>query len=211
MAGLPKGQREQGLLLVCIVAFAAMFLYWYFVFSPRAATLDAMSAHAEALVTVNQKAKSEMAKGNLDELRKQLADYQQNLALVRTLVPTGNEVPALLEQVSTAARHVGLDIATVDPQPVIDGENYDTYRYTISVVGGYHDLAEFLTNVGNLTRIVLPVNVSLQLSNNQAAQKMHAKKDAAVIEARFQLQTFVTKTAQRDPTLGNAKKGGAKT
>jgi type IV pilus assembly protein PilO len=192
MAGLPKGQREQGLLLTCVVAIAAIGLYWNFVYTPRSADLDTRRAHLEQLTTLNKKAKSEMAKGSTDEIRQQLAQYQQNLSLIRTLVPAGNEVPSLLEQVSTAARRVGLDVATVDPQPVLTGDTYDTYRYGISVVGGYHQLAEFFTNVGSLNRIVLPVNVTLTSSTNANAQKNHGAPDRAVIEAKFQIQTFVT-------------------
>jgi type IV pilus assembly protein PilO len=152
----------------------------------------------------------EVAKGNVNEIRRELAEYQQNLMLIRSLVPTGNEVPSLLEQISTAARRVGLDVATVDPQPVVEGENYDTYRYTMSVVGGYHELAEFLANVGNLTRIVLPVNVALALPNNAATVQAHKKEGEAAIEARFQLQTFVTKAPSADPSFDAPRKSGVK-
>ncbi|MGH7625761.1 MAG: type 4a pilus biogenesis protein PilO [Gemmatimonadaceae bacterium] len=208
MLGMPKGQREQSLVLVGIVAVAAIALYWYLVYNPRSADLAKQEAHLAQLATLNQKAKAELAKGDLNLLRSQLADYQQNLQLVRTLVPTSNEVPALLEQVSTAARRVGLDLAEVDPQPVQPGTNYDTYRYGISIVGGYHDLAQFFTNVGSMTRIVLPVNVSLDQSTNQNAQKFHSKANAAVIEAKFQIQTFVVRDGSNRapaPTSNGAK------
>lgn len=208
MLGMPKGQREQSLVLVGIVAVAAIALYWYLVYNPRSADLAKQEAHLAQLATLNQKAKAELAKGDLNLLRSQLADYQQNLQLVRTLVPTSNEVPALLEQVSTAARRVGLDLAEVDPQPVQPGTNYDTYRYGISIVGGYHDLAQFFTNVGSMTRIVLPVNVSLDHSTNQNAQKFHSKPNAAVIEAKFQIQTFVVRDGSNRapaPTSNGAK------
>ncbi|HWG54418.1 MAG TPA: type 4a pilus biogenesis protein PilO [Gemmatimonadaceae bacterium] len=208
MLGMPKGQREQSLVLVGIVAVAAIALYWYLVYNPRAADLAKQEDHLAQLATLNQKAKAELAKGDLNLLRSQLADYQQNLQLVRTLVPTSNEVPALLEQVSTAARRVGLDLAEVDPQPVQPGTNYDTYRYGISIVGGYHDLAQFFTNVGSMTRIVLPVNVSLDHSTNQNAQKFHSKPNAAVIEAKFQIQTFVVRDGSNRapaPTSNGAK------
>jgi type IV pilus assembly protein PilO len=151
MPGMPKGQREQSLILVCVIAIAAIGLYWYMVYSPRSDALAKQQDHIEALATMNQRAKSEMSKGNLSELRAQLATYQQNLSLIRTLVPVGNEVPALLEQVSTAARRAGLDLASVDPQPVQEGSNYDTYRYGMAIVGGYHQLAEFFANVGSAT------------------------------------------------------------
>ena len=211
MALGPKGQREQLLSFIGILAAASLVLYWYFVYSPRSVEFAQKQERVEALVTLNQKAKSEMAKGDPASLRRQLAEYQQNLSLVRTLIPAGNEVPALLEQVSTAARRVGLDLATVDPQPVAEGENYDTYRYTISLVGSYHELATFLTNVGSLTRIVLPVSMSLSAPTNASVVKAHQKPNASVIEARLQLQTFVTHKPSSADELGPSKKGGAKT
>jgi type IV pilus assembly protein PilO len=210
MAGLPKGQREQALLLVCILAVAAIGLYWNFVYSPNSADLDKKQERVESLVAVNQKAKAEMARGNLDELRRQLAEYQEHLTVIRTLVPSGNEVPLLLDQISTAARRVGLDVTAVDPQPVRAGSNYDTYRYGITVIGGYHALAQFFTNVGSLSRIILPTDVSLQVSANSNAQLLRARDNAAVVEARFQLQTFVSRAMESADTDAPRTMKGAK-
>jgi type IV pilus assembly protein PilO len=208
MIGMPKGQREQALLLVCIVAVAAIGLYWYMVYQPRATALAEQQTRVETLVALNQKAKVEMSRGSLADIRRELAEYQRSLSLIRSLVPTGNEVPALLEQVSTAARRVGLDLASVDPQPVIPGTGYDTYRYGISIIGGYHELAEFFTNVGSLSRIMLPMNVSLNISNNVNARKSQSSEDDAVIEARFQLQTFVASGESSDPGADAPVRGG---
>ncbi len=192
MLGMPKGQREQALVFVCLVAFAAIGLYWYMLYQPRSVELAVQQAQVDTLVALNEKAKVEMSRGSLPDIRRELAEYQQSLALIRSLVPTGNEVPALLEQVSTAARRVGLDVASVDPQPVLPGANYETYRYGMSIIGGYHELAQFFANVGSLNRIMLPMNVTLNVSNNVNAQKSRRSADDAVIEAHFQLQTFVT-------------------
>jgi type IV pilus assembly protein PilO len=208
MLGMPKGQREQALLLVCMVALAAIGLYWYMVYQPRAVALTEQQARVDTLVALNEKAKVEMSHGNLADIRRELAEYQKSLSLIRSLVPTGNEVPALLEQVSTAARRVGLDVASVDPQPVIPGSGYDTYRYGMSIIGGYHQLAEFLANVGSLNRIVLPMNLSLMMSRNSNAQQTREGKDGAVIEARFQLQTFVTNGPSSNPDVDAPVRGG---
>jgi len=191
MALLPKGQREQSLVLVCILAVAAIGAYWHFVYTPKAADLAAQKTHLEALQDQNQRAKAELARGSVAQLKAQLAQYENTLALVRTLVPASNEVPALLEQVSTAARRVGLDIASVDPVPVVQGTSYDTYQYGVTVLGGYHALGAFLSNVGSLSRIVLPANVSLTLATNPEAVKGRKTPNTAVIQARFDLQTFV--------------------
>jgi len=210
MAGLPKGQREQLMMLFMIAALGGVGVYWYLVYRPKAQEIEQTMEQVNKLEDQNQKAKLEMAKGSLDQLRVQLAEYQQNLVLIRTLVPSANEMPALIDQVSTAARRAGLDVSTVDPQAVVEGDNYDTYRYKMTVIGGYNALAEFFTNIGNLTRIMLPVNLSLSIPASQNVGKTRAASaDQAVIEAHFELQTFVAKPQMPDQP-GPQKKGGAK-
>ena len=209
MALLPKSQRDQVMVLLVIVAVALVGLYYAYVYSPKAGALTDLQAHVDSLDTSNQRAKAELAKGNVEELRAEAAKLQANLEVMRQLVPTSNEVPALLEQVSTAARRVGLDLATVKPQPVIEGEQFDTYRYQVAVIGDYHALGEFLANVGSLTRIVAPVNLALSpLAAGGAVdqRKKALKQNNSVLDSRFELQTYVAKTAAPRP----APAGGSK-
>jgi type IV pilus assembly protein PilO len=120
---------------------------------------------------------------------------------MRQLVPTSNEVPALLEQVSTAARRVDLDINTVTPEPVIEGDQFDTYRYKLTVIGGFHPLAEFLTNVGSLTRIVAPVNLDLEPANGQEASNVRGKRGQSVLTSKFEIQTYVARQTANDDDM----------
>ncbi len=199
MSLMPKSQREQILVVIAVLALAGAGAFWYFVYQGKAVELDVQRTRLEELQAQNQKARVEMAKGNLDHLRTQLHDYATNLDVLRTLVPTSNEVPALLEQVSSAARREGLDIASVDPQQVVQGELYDTYRYDIGVVGGYHELGAFLSNVGSLTRIVAPVNLRLVPRVNRGNDKNRVTApDKAAVEARFQIQAFVARKSAGD-------------
>ena len=209
MALLPKNQRDQVMVLLIIVAVALIGLYYAYVYSPKSDVLTDLQAHVDSLDASNQRAKAELAKGNVDELRAEAARLQASLEVMRQLVPTSNEVPALLEQVSTAARRVGLDLATVRPQPVIEGDVFDTYRYQVAVIGDYHALGQFLTNVGSLTRIVAPVNLGLSPLSSGAAldQRRKAKKEnESVLDSRFEIQTYVAKTAPPRP----APAGGSK-
>jgi len=209
MALLPKNQRDQVMVLLVIVAVALIGLFYAYVYTPKADVLAGLQAHVDSLDVNNQRAKAELAKGNVDQLRAEAAKLQDNLEVMRQLVPTSNEVPALLEQVSTAARRVGLDLATVKPQPVVEGEQFDTYRYQVAVIGDYHALGEFLANVGSLTRIVAPVNLALSPLGNGAAvdqRKKALKNNNSVLDSRFELQTYVAKTAAPRP----APAGGSK-
>ena len=210
----PTNPRDRNLLVVAVLFLALVGVYAYMVYLPKNAELAALDERVEALQKLNDNAKREMAKGSADELRAQAQQYRANLDLMRQLVPTGNEVPALLEQVSTAARRVGLDISEVNPEPVIPGEQFDTYRYQINVIGDYHALAEFLANVGSLTRIVAPINVNVSTTTGARAVKgARASKKDVPLELKFQIQTYVARNAPRNapPTTREIARAGGST
>jgi type IV pilus assembly protein PilO len=184
--------RDRNLVVLSVLAFGLAGGYWYQFWSPKNLELDGVDAHVQALRDVNQRAKAELAQGKTSELRAETEQFERDLDVMRELVPTANEVPVLLEQVSTAARRVGLDIADVQPLPQLNGDQYDAYKYRMSVRGDFHQIGVFLTNVGTLQRIVAPINVSLNPSQQQARNP--APRTQA-IDARFEIQTYVARTA----------------
>jgi type IV pilus assembly protein PilO len=184
------------MVLVTMVALALVAAYWNFVYNPKAIELAALSGRVDTLETNNATAKAEASKGNADKLKAEADQFARDLEVMRQLVPTGNEVPALLEQVSTAARRSGLDLSSVQPEPVIEGQQFDTYRYKLAVTGGYHAVAEFLANVGSLTRIVAPVNLSLAPASNPNMDAVQRRPlGASAIDTRFEIQTYVARTS----------------
>lgn len=194
MGLLPKTQRDQAMMLVTVISLALVGVYYQYVWTPKGNTLTALRERVDTLEARNTRARREMTTGSMDALREQAAAAQKDLDIMRQLVPTSNEVPALLEQVSTSARRAGLDLAGVEPQPVIEGEQFDTHKFKVSVMASYHQLGEFLANVGGLTRIVAPVNLSLAPTTNTTVQK-RMRVDGALIDSKFEIQTYVAKTA----------------
>ena len=188
-AGLSK--REQMLISVSVIAIAIAGAYAYFLYMPKSEQLAVIQQHVETLDEKNVQAKADIASGSIARLQQQAVEYDASLKVMRQLVPTTNEVPALLENVSTAARRVGLDLASVEPMPVLVGEQFDTYRYKVSVKGGYHNIAGFLANVGSLNRIVAPV--ALELKHVPAAEKKKARtRDGeSMLDTDFQIQTYI--------------------
>jgi type IV pilus assembly protein PilO len=196
MAFLPKTQRDQAMVLVCLVAVALGALYYMYVWKPKRTELVALTARVDSLELANSRARTEIAKGTADQLQAQAEQYARDLEVMRTLVPTGNELPALLEQVSTSARRAGLDLSAVEPQPVVEGEQFDTYRYKIAVTGGFHALGEFLSNVGSLTRIVAPTNLTLVPAANAAMSAVKLRPvGSAAIDSKFEILTYVIRAA----------------
>src|SRR6185436_9560984 len=185
-------KRDQLLVAAGVLSFALAGAYGYFLYMPKNEDLDAIQQHVEVLDKQNAQAKAALANGSLQRLRMEATQFAAELAVLRQIVPTTNEVPALLENVSTAARRVGLDLSMVEPMPVLIGEQFDTYRYKLSVTGGYHAIASFLTNVGSLNRIIAPVSLNLRPLSVQDQKKIRIqKKGESLLDSDFQIQTYI--------------------
>ena len=162
MALLPSNKRDRILGAVGAAALLLGIAYGILVWQPRREELVALQLRVDSLLIINQRAKSELAQGKTNELKIQADILTADLKVMRLLVPTENEVPTLLDQVSTAARRVGLEITDVQPLPTLVGDQYEAFKYRLVVRGGtYHQIADLLTNIGSLQRIVAPINVVL--------------------------------------------------
>src|SRR6185369_5538162 len=131
------------------------------------------------LETETDKAKKELAKGTVEDLRKKLETYRSSLALLRRLVPDRNEVPNLLDDISTRGKIRGVTLSQVVPQPVEPGPApFDTYKYNMSVIGRYDQIGQFLADVASLQRIIVPYDVTVAAANSSAAKVLGDSTDA---------------------------------
>ena len=191
MGLMPVTKRDQYMALAAVGSVVLAVAYYMYIWDPKRIELDATQAHVDSVVVLNQRAKSELAQGKTQELKAEADRLTSDLEVMRRLVPTGNEVPALLEQVSTAARRVGLDIADVQPLPLLQGDQYDAYKYRLSLRGDFHQIAVLLQNIGSLQRIVAPINLTLAPTGSAAAGRKVARMQQ--LEARFEIQTYVAR------------------
>lgn len=198
MAGLPQNQRDQVMLLVGIVGLALAGLYYQFRYTPKAVELEALTARVEKLDAQNQRAKAIVARGSVEELKAEAERLRDNLELMRTLIPTSNEVPALLDEIIGAARRTGLDFSNFAPSGVTQGAEFDTYRFRMSIQASYHEVGELLTAIGSLRRIIAPINLTLSPAPQGGTQLRNARPrrvDEPRLTANFDIQTYVVKTA----------------
>jgi len=189
--GASLTKRDQTLISCAVVVVLLGAAYGYFLYMPKRAQLATVEAHVTSLDKRNDDARKELESGSVGRLRQQAVEYDASLKVLRLLVPTTNEVPALLENVSTAARRVGLELASVEPMPVLVGQQFDTYRYKVSVKGGYHATAGFLANVGSLNRIVAPVAIDVKQQSPTDKKKARQKDGESTLETDFQIQTYI--------------------
>src|SRR5207247_327519 len=77
------------------------------------------------------------------------------LGVMRRLVPEKNEVPALIDDISTKSKVRGVTIGRFEPLAVESAQPFDNYRYRLEILGHYDQLGEFLSDIGSLPRIVV--------------------------------------------------------
>lgn len=147
-------------------------------------------------------AKRELATGTVEDLNKRLDGYRASLSMLRRLVPERSEVPNLLDDMSTRARIRGVTLSRADP--VIPAEPgpapFETQRFNISVLGHYDQIGAFLADVASLQRIIVPVDVSLLAASAPAAKAL-GDSTGALLEAKFQIRTYVKSAAtEGDPS-----------
>lgn len=197
MAIFPANKRDQVLALVGFATLALAAVYYMYVWDPKRTELNESQARIDSLLVINQRAKAELAQGKTNELKAEAERYAADLDLMRKLVPTGNEVPLLLDQVSTAARRVGLDLADIQPLPSLQGDQYDAFKYRLSLRGAYNQIGTLLANVGSLQRIVVPINLTLApiAADPRAPKRARTQQ----LEARFEIQTYVARTTPPPP------------
>src|SRR6476620_2629210 len=147
-------------------------------------------------------AKKELAKGTVEDLRKRLDTYRGSLALLRRLVPERNEVPNLLDDISTRSKIRGVTLSQVVPLPVEAGPApLDTYKYNMSVIGHYDQIGQFLADLASLQRIIVPYDLHVTAANAGAAKAMN-DTSGSLLEAKFQIRTYVKSASAEGEASG---------
>ncbi|HSH74150.1 MAG TPA: type 4a pilus biogenesis protein PilO, partial [Longimicrobiales bacterium] len=124
-----------------------------------------------------------------------LALYEAHVARLEELIPGQEEVPALLDDIGTRARLVDVDLRELQPQGREPGDYYDRTSYNMAVVGEYHAVARFLTEVASMPRIVTPTQLDLQLFG----QPIQYRELESPVLATFRIETYVLPDPSTEP------------
>ena len=147
--------------------------------------------------------KRDLARGSVEELKQKTEAYRGTLDNLRQLVPASGEVPGLIDAITTRAKIRGVTVAALQPQPVEPGPApFDTHRYRVAVIGRYDQVGEFLTDIANLRRIIVPLDVQLVAANAGTARAL-GDTSTAMLEARFVMKTFVKSPGSEGGARGN--------
>jgi len=139
---------------------------------------------------------------NLDLHRQQLREIDTQFGALLRQLPNKSQMDALLVDINQAGLGRGLQFDLFKPAPAENQrEFYAELPITVKVVGTYHDMGAFASDVGQLSRIVTLNDVAIQTSREGVLTM-----DATARTFRYLDDEELS--AQRKAQA--AKKGGAK-
>ena len=102
---------------------------------------------------------------NLDDLRRQKVLAEQYVGVLEKQLPSRAEMDALLSDINQAGVGRGAQLQLFRPGSVELKKHYAELPIAVKVVGGFHDLASFSSDLANLPRIVTLNNITIEHRN----------------------------------------------
>jgi len=157
--------------LIVIIFFAVSVGGSYqFVYRSKATTLKTAEAK-EVELKQTFEAKQRRA-ANLNAYKAQLKEMEVSFGAMLRQLPSRTEVPSLLVDISQTGLAAGLEERLFQPSGEIKKDFYAELPIKIRLQGGYHDLAQFVSGIAALPRIVTLHDVSIQPEKNAGGNSL---------------------------------------
>ncbi len=146
--------------VIVVVFTAVLFAGVYFtIIKDKRPQLQRAAADEQTLrITFENKQRKA---ANYDAYKAQLAQIEQSFGTMLRQLPGETEIPSLIVDVSQTGLASGLQEKLFQPQPEIPRDFYAEKPIKIRLSGGYHEIANFLSGVAALPRIVTLHNINI--------------------------------------------------
>jgi Tfp pilus assembly protein PilO len=183
-------ERQQVLGLAIIVAIAGGVAFWMLWRAPRMEEQQLLRTEVDSLTRQVELARQDLATGTVESIRQRSADFEVTLERLKELVPTGNDVAPLIEEIANRARRSGVEIGQMNAPIEELGVPFNIVRYRWTVLGHFDQIGVLMSDIAQLSRIMVPYDVTLQQAE-AVAQRTLADTTGALLRAEFMLRTFV--------------------
>jgi type IV pilus assembly protein PilO len=168
LSGRPPGQWPLAPRLLCAlgVMLAVLVAGYFFYWSGQFEEQDALAAQE---LTLKDEYRTKMASAiNLPALKLQKIQIDQYVERLQKQLPGKAEMAALLSDINQAGVGRGLTFDLFKPGGVVVRDYYAEQPIEIRVVGSYHDIGAFASDMANLPRIVTLNNMALTVGKDGA-------------------------------------------
>lgn len=112
---------------------------------------------------------------NLEAYKEQLARIEADFSSMLKSLPTSNETPGLIDDITFVGTTAGLTFKLINWQQEIPKEFYTELPIQMEVTGSYHEFGKFVSNIASLPRIVTLHNFDVRQEGGQLKLQLQAK------------------------------------
>lgn len=190
--------------LAFIPAIILVVVSFYVFIKPRNVEIEKLN---KAITKIDNEIKTNQVKvRKLAELKKKNAELREKLADLQRMLPDEREVSILLKQVSDLGVESGLEILLWKPEKKIVAASglYVEIPVKVEMVGGFHNLGKFYSQLSSFERIVNVLDISIKPSGQS---KGKYKDNIWRNNISFKAMTYssVVEEEQEDGTKGKKK------
>lgn len=138
-------------IVIVFVLVTGLGIYWFIV-KDKAPQLERERAEETELRLTFENKQRKAA--NYDAYKAQLTQIEQSFGTMLRQLPGETEIPSLIVDISQTGLAAGLQEKLFVPQSEIPRDFYAEKPITISLSGGYHEIANFVSGIAALPRIV---------------------------------------------------------
>ena len=190
----PTDPTQRYWMLGGLLALGLIVPFRMYLLAPRQTANAEVLERVENLQEGNRVAEVIAARGGGD-LEERLDLYRRHVAKLQELIPRQDQVPALLNDIQAEARLVNVQVQSLDPETPDSVDVYEKHSYSMQVIGEYHAVARFLTQIASLSRIVTPVEVGLEVAPQA---QLYPELEFPVL-ATFRIETYVLRDVSALP------------
>ncbi|QJR80550.1 type 4a pilus biogenesis protein PilO [Alteromonas pelagimontana] len=165
--------KEVKIVVSLFVAILVGGLGYWFIVSPKLPVLDAAEVKEQELKRQFE-AKYRIAV-NLSAYKAQLDKIEEDFSSMLKSLPTSNETPGLLDDITYVGTTAGLNFKLLNWQQEIPKEFYTELPIEMEVSGGYHNFGEFVSKIADLPRIVTLHDFTISQNEGRLRLQLQAK------------------------------------
>jgi type IV pilus assembly protein PilO len=145
--------------LLAIIFLILLALGYYFLWVDAFASLDTAKAKEEELRKVFLDKQAQAV--NLEGYKQQMVEIEKTFGALLKQLPDKSQMDGLLTDINQAGLGRGLEFELFKPGQETQAEFYAEMPISIKVLGTYHDLGAFATDISKLSRIVTLNDISV--------------------------------------------------
>ena len=167
--------REFKIAFCALVAVVIVGLAWWLFVRDQSEELQSLERE-EAELRAQFETKQGRA-ANLEPLKLQLAQMEQQLQQMLRQLPSKTEMPDLIVDISQTALATGLTTELFQPGPETPKEFYAEKPISLRMVGSYHQFGAFVSGVASLPRVVILTMHDISLKPRNDASGVGIRRD----------------------------------